>query len=132
MKVTLEKADLLSILSTALGYPIADEDLEVQAEPFEVRIRRVNVEELAQQQQKTQNVDPDDLPEADPPEADRVVKNPVMTMAQILSKNERLSGTSAPASLGGPVASRPLGPEESEEPPPISEAELMAWGRQHE
>lgn len=130
MKVTLEKSDLLRILSTALGYPIADEDVEVQADPFEVHIRKVNVDELAQQH--TQAITPEDIPDEEPPSKVRPDENPVMTMAQILSKNEQLGGTSAPASLGGPAVSRPLGPEESEEPPPISEAELMSAWRQND
>ena len=37
MRVTLEKADLVKLLGKALGYPtLSEEDVDVQAEPFEV------------------------------------------------------------------------------------------------
>lgn len=120
MKVTLEKADLLRILSSALGYPIDEEDVEVRADPFEVHIRSVNVDELAQQQ-KSEPITPADIPDIpeEPSEKTQTTANTVMTMADILRRNE---------TMGGAPVSRPLGPEESEDPPPISEAELMsAW-----
>ncbi len=121
MKVTLEKVDLVRILSTTLGYPIAEEDVEVQADPFEVHIRSVNVEEMAQQQTPPPPPE-DDVP--DPEDVPTEPVNPVMTMADILRQNETMAGGIAPP--------RPLGPEESDDPPPISEAELMAAGRKYE
>ncbi len=47
MRIILEKKDLLSLLGKALGYPLEDDDVEVTADPFEVRISSVRLGELA-------------------------------------------------------------------------------------
>jgi hypothetical protein len=40
MRIILEKKDLISLLSKALGVELDDESMEVQADPFEVRISK--------------------------------------------------------------------------------------------
>ena len=124
MKITLEKQDLLGILSKALGYPIADDDVTVQADPFEVHIRSVNVGELAaQKEQEAENTGPapvstytGQLPDETPVPVRTPAppKSQVLTMEDVLNKNNEL-------------LNRPLGPGETEEPPPITEEEL--YGR---
>lgn len=48
MRVTLEKSDLVKLLGKALGYPsLSEEDVDVQAEPFEVHIHNVRLNELS-------------------------------------------------------------------------------------
>jgi hypothetical protein len=47
MRITLERSDLISLLSKALNYQIADGDVEIQADPFEVHIRSMRLDELA-------------------------------------------------------------------------------------
>ena len=46
MRVTLERKDLLAILSKALRYEIQDEDVTIDADPFEVHIKQLPVDEL--------------------------------------------------------------------------------------
>ena len=118
MKVTLEKADLVNILSRALGYPIDESDVEVQADPFEVHIRQVDVSELAKQTETAETVeDPIETPETSTVER----REPVLTMTDILAQNEAMGG-----------APRPLGPQETEDPPPITEEELAVGRRYRE
>ena len=112
MKITLEKQDLLGILSKSLGYSIADEDVTVQADPFEVHIRSVNVNELAAQKEVETGPSPVSVYTGDQ-SAPQAVRQQVLTMEEVLKQNELLN--------------RPLGPGETDEPPPITEAEL--YGR---
>lgn len=48
MKITLEKEDLATMLSKAMGYDISVEDMEVRTDPFEVVIQNVRKSELAE------------------------------------------------------------------------------------
>lgn len=47
MKLILEKSEVLALLGQALGYNLAEDDVEVIAEPFEVRLNQVRVGALA-------------------------------------------------------------------------------------
>jgi len=46
MRITLERTDLIALLSKALNYKINDEDVDIQTKPFEVHIRDMRLEEL--------------------------------------------------------------------------------------
>jgi hypothetical protein len=48
MKITLEKEDLATLLSRAMGYDISVDDMEVRTDPFEVVIQNVRKTELAE------------------------------------------------------------------------------------
>jgi len=134
MRITLERADLLRILSKSLGYEIDDDDLTVNPDPFEVSIKRVPVDEIARgaappddSEDVQENVAEellDDLPEEESsPEVAAV-----MTMEQVLNASQMLRQDNS-RTVGTPPLTRPLGPEETEEPPPISEKELRALTR---
>ena len=47
MKITLEKKDLATLLSKAMGYDIDVDEMEVHTDPFEVVIQNVRQAELA-------------------------------------------------------------------------------------
>lgn len=47
MKLTLEKTDLLQLLSVALGYELKEDEVEVCADPFEVHLKTVRILDLA-------------------------------------------------------------------------------------
>jgi len=120
MKVTLERADLIRILSSALGYRIEDADVEVCAEPFEVHIQQVNVNELAKQQTAPEPSEEDAPVIETPSSKGDDPESTVLTMTDILKQNEAMGGAAAP---------RPLGPQETDEPPPITEEEMTAARR---
>ena len=108
MKLTLERKDLLSLISKQLGLVLKDEDVIVQAEPFEVQIKQVPTAEIVE----NTHSEPKVRRLAETEVRDPLSKK-ILTMADILERN---------AELGGP---RPLGPDEFEDPPAISESELF-------
>lgn len=131
MRVTLEKPDLVSILSKALGYELADEDVSVQSDPFEVQIRKVNVSELAKskigsknrEEERAESFDTDGNVLEEP-------KDTVLTMEEILNVNNSLKNkaTYQPSALSHSVR-RPLGDLESLDPPPVMDVEMDALAR---
>jgi hypothetical protein len=114
MKLTLERKDLLVLLGKQLGFVLNDEDVTVQADPFEVQIKQVPTAEIVESARTESKVRK--FPESETDTQDQLAKK-IMTMAEVLEKN---------AALGGP---RPLGPEEFEDPPTISESELYGTRR---
>lgn len=64
MRIILERKDILSLLGKSLGYVLEDEDIEIQTDPFEVRISSVRLEELAQ---STQVKEEEELPTQEKP-----------------------------------------------------------------
>jgi len=131
MRVTLERKDLLAILSKALRYDIQDEDVTINADPFEVHIKQLPIDELkpasiapvVEEESQTAFMEVDSADEQSPEEA------ALLTMEQVLAQNNELSQDSSRTVGETPPLNRPLGPEESEEPPPITEDELRALTR---
>ena len=114
MRITLEKEDLLSILSKSLGYTLYDEDVTVQADPFEVHIRSVNVGEMAEQISKATAAPADPVTNQPATPSQQDTSNSVLTVEDVMDQNEEM-------------LTHPLGPGETEEPPPITDVEL--YGR---
>lgn len=112
MKLTLERKDLLVLLGKQLGFALNDEDVTVQADPFEVQIKQVPTAEIVESTRTESKVRKSPETNTQDPLAKKI-----MTMAEILDENDKLRGL------------RPLGPAESEDPPPISESELFGSSR---
>jgi len=138
MRITLERADLLKILSKALHYDIQDDDITLNADPFEVHIRQVPVDDLAKSAEpppKTElgvYADNDDTPGEEFLEDLPEEAAAVLTMDEVLRKNDTLrqddNRTVGETPKEYPL-NRPLGPYETEEPPPVTEDELRALTR---
>lgn len=131
MRITFEKTDIVQMLRQVLGYDITDDDVVITADPFEVQVSHVDVDRLAQKPPETPELSAEllrslqQIPQIQTPEKDEdpePVEEEILTMEDILARNSSLS-TKNP--LGN--TTRPLGPDESEDPPPISEDEL--YGR---
>ena len=140
MRITLEKTDIIKMLSQTLGYEVKDGDVTVSADPFEVQINSVEVDTLAAQQATASQTDLvsvlEELGNRIVPEAEETpVEEPdgkeseeVLTMEDILSHNQKLAQKTKLEEEDQPLQ-RPLGPLESLDPPPIDEAELAAVTR---
>lgn len=126
MRFTLEEGDLIQLIGQALGYELQPEDVTVNADPFEVRIKNVNLQALAEAKTKKTDIE---VPFAEKTEDDEQeneeeeAAETILTMGEILSHSTELS--SKPQR--NPSPRRPLGPLESEDAPPITEAELSAY-----
>jgi hypothetical protein len=118
MKLTLEKAELIQLIGNSLGYELNEEDVTVTAEPFEVRIQNVNLGEMAAAKPPP-DIDPgfavDPMAVDEDPEEETAAQ--VLTMADILNQNEI---------MGGATVERTNGPQEYDEPPPVTQEELTA------
>ena len=132
MRMTLERSELVAIIGKNFGYELNEEDVVVQAEPFEVHIKNIDLSKLAAKRATQPDEVSPDVEEV-PPEAgetelddERIEEegdesvDSLLTLNDILQQNEN---------MGGPPLSRPLGPLESEEPPEITDAELAATKR---
>lgn len=115
MKLTLELADLLVLLSKQLGFTLKEEDVSVQADPFEVHISHVPTKEIVEPITK-----PVTTPASKTEDSEKALVNNILTIEQILNKSDELSVQ------GGTHQPRVLGPYESEEAPPITREELYA------
>jgi hypothetical protein len=93
MKITLERNDLIALLSKALNYRIEDDDLEIQAKPFEVHIRSMRLEELSSPTAKTA-----------PKAVQEIATRALLSEEELLEQNEALIREN-------------LGPEETYDPP---------------
>ncbi len=123
MKLTLEKDELVQLIGNALGYALTEEDVTVSADPFEVRIRSVDLTKLAAPRVRTA---PSALAKVEEAQEEVVESAGVLTMAEILDHNSELGGPVAPSQVDEedlPPLARPLGVLESEEPPPITDDE---------
>ena len=128
MKVILEKADLLKILSKEFGYDLEDGDVTVTAEPFEVQVSQLPVQHLAARVPTTEVLQTEEeifeeLPDA--PEREDYTTT-TMTMEQLLAHSDELASGRKPSGFRSddqPI-DRPLGPDEFVEPPPVSPAEI--------
>lgn len=131
MKLTLERAELIQLIGSTLGYKLADEDVSVNADPLEVRIQNVNLEGMAKIKSTTPDTMSDDVvedeEEDEPTEEEQTATN-ILTMADIMKTNTQMGGAGAPTDslVGSPPLRRPLGPLEYEDPPPLTDAELEA------
>lgn len=134
MKVTLEKEELIRILSSEFGYDINENDVTVSAEPFEVQIKNLPVDTLAKKAKKEAELAEvlkavtaaGETTEVETPVVPEEEVSEVLTMEDLLAQNETLMSGGKPQNK--PVSSdfleRPLGPNEFEDPPPVTEAEL--------
>jgi len=68
MKITLEREDLATLLSKAMGYDIGEDDMEIRTDPFEVVIRDVRKSDLAKVNENTPAQQPSLAEAATPPE----------------------------------------------------------------
>ncbi len=126
MKLTLEKADLLQLLSIALNYELREDEVEVKADPFEVHLKTVRLLDLARPRKPAQEevqvkgptkpsapAHPTILGEDGSPE----------DLSDLLSKSASLAGAGLPSTDIDPDSrgindfSRPLRPGETEDPP---------------
>lgn len=125
MKITLERPELIHILSRSLGYYIEDDDVTIQPDPFEISISNVS---LTANSALTEPVNSVPLVEEKEEEEEEESPNETLTMEDLLSKN---------AAYGGPKIAqtqvkdstpltRRLGPLETENPPPITQEEIHA------
>lgn len=119
MKITLEKPELIQLIGKSLGYVIAEEDVTITAEPFEVNISNVNL----------QGSPKPTIPEPvfDEPVAQSTAES-VLTMADILTQNASRGGPKVPRVVveDDVPLSRPLGPQEYDEPPEVTQNEITA------
>lgn len=117
MKLVLEVDDLVTLLGKALGYAIEPEDVDVSSEPFQVTISNVK------QQSAPTSVTP-------PPPAKREeydidgaslheTEDVPLSMSELMTHSDLIQRTEQKK-----PRNRPLGPGESEDPPPITEREL--------
>ncbi len=138
MRLTFERAELIQLIGNSLGYTLQDVDVDICAEPFEVRIKNVNLTGLAKKKDTTpsgvtpteESVNtPLDEQTAESPEAQAAAG--VLTMAEILNQNSDLGGPAAPTVVveEDEELGRPLGPQESTTPPPVTDEELNATAR---
>lgn len=127
MRFTLEETDLIQLIGQALGYNLQPEDVTVNADPFEVRIRNVDLHALAEARPKAtkeKSISPDDIPDEDETnQEEEEAAVSILTMGEILSQNTELKNKPQ----RGPSPKRPLGPLETEEPPPYTEAEWNVY-----
>jgi len=134
MKLTLEKAELIQLIGKSLGYEIQDDDITVHADPFEVHIQNVDLAGMAASQEPVGDpLDIDDIPpyHQDPnfdEEEEQGEDDPenVMTMSDVLNLNSGLGGPTAPPTVIEDEPERPLGPNESTDPPPFTDEEMFA------
>ena len=138
MRVTLEKPELIALIAKTLGYALQDSDIEVVADPFEVRISNVNIAGLAALKGEGKPVQESEEPavedeEEEEEETEATTPAKIITMNEILEQNENMGGAPAPAQHvveeDLPELTRPLGQYETEEPPEVTDGELKAAGR---
>ena len=137
MKLTLERAELVQLIGKALGYDLEDDDVVVNAEPFEVRIQNVNLAEMSKPAVPPDpdplGIDDDFLTDTDdetgayPDEEVREAAS-VMTMSDVLNLNSGLGGPTAPTTVVEDEPERPLGANESIDPPPFTDEEFSNRG----
>jgi len=118
MKITLERTELIHIISKSLGYDVEDTDVSINAEPFEVSIRNV----CLTGSRKTSG----DLSETERYE-EKEDEEP-LTIEDLLRKNAAYGGPQITPKGGedSTPMTRPLGPMETEEPPPVTQDEISA------
>ena len=118
MRLTLERPELIKIIGHILGYDLDADDVIVSAEPFEVKITNVNLNGMLRAKEVSEN----------PAPTQRSAQDSVLTMGDILNQNSSLGGPKPPANVveEDVPLSRNLGPLESEEPPPITQTEILA------
>jgi hypothetical protein len=123
MRLILEKAEVLKLLGTALGYDIQEGDAEIIADPFEVHIKNVRVAELAAPKAPSVKVQATKAPQAAPradvaPDADDS-----HDIDDVLAASAELAAAGLPSADIDPDVrgindfARPLRPGETEEPP---------------
>lgn len=125
MQIILEQKDLLSLLGKALGYTLEEGDVEVVADPFEVRIRSVRLNDLAQ------TIEPpaSSVPATPPPSAplphigvvDEYEEEHSSSMEGLIQQNDRMKNTEGDA----PIVRDNLGPTESYGAPPFDTEEKL-------
>ena len=121
MKITLERPELIQLIGKSLGYAISDEDISIQAEPFEVSIRNVDLSGRPKLK--------DNIPEEpEEPAEEQTPAAAVLTMNEILNQNSVRGGPKPPRNVveDSVPLTRNLGPLESEDPPPVTQAEISA------
>lgn len=122
MKLTLEKADLLQLLSIALNYELREEEVEVKADPFEVHLKTVRLLDLARPRKPAQEEVQVRGPAKHPTLIDPEEGSPE-DLDDLLSKSASLAGAGLPSADIDPDVrgindfARPLRPGESEDPP---------------
>ena len=122
MKLTLEKAELIVLIGQVLGYKLQEEDVTIKAEPFELHIRNVQLSGHSNSKPKT---------EEEVEEFENSVTEGLLTMEEVLNQNAAKGGPPAPKEVyeENTPLNRHLGPEEYEEPPDVTQAELNAISR---
>jgi hypothetical protein len=123
MKITLERPELIHILSQSLGYGINDEDVSIQSDPFEVSIRNVQLTGGTSTPKKPEEaIEPESEPEQ-PAESDGT-----LSIEDLLRRNEAYGGPKIDQKTVKETApiTRHLGPYETEDPPPITQEEIHA------
>jgi hypothetical protein len=124
MRLTLEKADLLQLLSMALNYELHDEEVEVKAEPFEVHLKTVRLLDLARASKPVPVAvqDKTRIPVARPGLPAPESASPE-DLEDLLSQSASLAGAGLPSAEIDPDVkgmndfARALRPGETEEPP---------------
>ena len=113
MRLTLERAELVQLIGNSLGYTIADDDVTVKADPFEVHIKNVDLSGMAQGKTSVSR-DIEDALQEDEEEVyteEEDAADSILTMADILNKNQEIGGAGAPTDKAvGDIPRRPLGP----------------------
>jgi len=130
MKLTLEKNDLLQLLSLALDYELHDDEVEVQADPFEVQLKTVRLLDLAKARKQMSTPTPKPKPEIPEKAVHRTpTPQPLPTdddgdddLDDVLAASANLAAGLPSATIDPDVRglndfSRPLAGNESEEPP---------------
>jgi hypothetical protein len=122
MRITLERTDLLKLLSRALGYELLDNEVVIQAEPFEVHLKTVRLLDVPPPEKTP--VSEVQVPTAKPILANNTpVDTPINDRLDDLLRQSVALSLQLPSSVIDPDVrglndfSRPLGANESEFPP---------------
>jgi hypothetical protein len=122
MRLILEKAEVLKLLGSALGYDIQEGDAEIIADPFEVHIKNVRVAELASPKAPPAKVQATAVPRAAPRPNETPADDP-REIDDVLAASAELAAAGLPSADIDPDVrgindfARPLRPGETEEPP---------------
>jgi len=134
VRLTLERDELILLIGKSLGYDIADEDVTVKADPFEVRIKNVDLAGMSQPPRASEDSLEYSEEDTEDEEAEKTeeedIAGSILTMGDILNQNTAMGGAgAATAKVVGDIPRRELGPMETHEPPPYNEEELKASQR---
>ena len=113
MQIVLKKSELVALLNESMGIDVDEGSIEINTDPFSVRIDNISFEQfMSYYKNKGATIFQEETAThtQEKPEGGR---KGGMTMEDVMAENEA-------------ALNRPLGPQESLEPPEVDEAELRS------